>query len=182
MRCRYARERRNWLLPFRRLRLIGTKFGRAVAKRMLNHVRADPVVEVVGCLNRGVETVLYRRSGRAMRSPGGPADCRHGDAPFELCFTHRSNRAAARASHVSSPVPRRLLNARPLSRVPTFYKGSSPRVDWKLPAALFVSVPEHGLGRQPRARSAGMEYPARGGWLSLLRCGAQTMWKFLLGA
>src|SRR5262245_48473957 len=84
MRCRYARERRNWPLPFRRLRLIGTKFGRAVAKRMLDHVPADPVVEVVGCPNRGVETVLYRRRGRLgpMRSPGGPADCGHGDAPL----------------------------------------------------------------------------------------------------
>ena len=64
MRCRSARERRNRLLPFRRLRLIGTKFARAVAKRMLNHVPADPVVEAVGGLNRGVETVLDRRRGR----------------------------------------------------------------------------------------------------------------------
>src|SRR5215813_6552245 len=63
MRRRYARERRNRLLPFRRLRLIGTKFARAVAKRMLSHVPADPDVEVVGGLNRGVETVLDRRHG-----------------------------------------------------------------------------------------------------------------------
>jgi len=63
---------------------------------MLNYVPAHPVVEVVGCPNRGVDTVLYRRPGRyrrprryrrpgrlgPMRSPGGPADCRHGDAPF----------------------------------------------------------------------------------------------------
>src|SRR5262249_8112357 len=58
MRCRYARERRNWLLPVCRLRLIGTKFGRAVTERMLDHVPADPVVEAVGCLNRGIETAL----------------------------------------------------------------------------------------------------------------------------
>src|SRR5262249_10274755 len=64
LRCRYARERRNRLLAFRRLRLICTKFVQAVAKRMLEHVPADPVVEVVGCLNRGVETVLDRRRGR----------------------------------------------------------------------------------------------------------------------
>jgi len=38
--------------------LIGTKFGRAVAERMLDHVPADPVVEAVGCLNRGIETAL----------------------------------------------------------------------------------------------------------------------------
>src|SRR5262249_62359283 len=89
MRCRYARERRNRLLSFRRLRLIGPKFARAVAKRMLNHVSADPAVEVGGCPNRGVETVLYRRRGRVgsmrlgpLRSPHGRADCRHGDAPF----------------------------------------------------------------------------------------------------
>jgi len=86
-------------LPFRRLRLIGTKFARAVAKRMLSHVPADPDVEVVGGLNRGVETVLDRRHGRLgpMRSPGRPADC-HGDAPFEPCFSPRGNRTAARAS------------------------------------------------------------------------------------
>jgi hypothetical protein len=35
---------------------------------------------------------------RPMRSPGGPADWRHGDAPFGLCFSHRGDRAAARAS------------------------------------------------------------------------------------
>jgi len=64
MRCRCARERGNRLLPFRRLGLIGTKFARAVAKRMLNHVPAEPGVEAVGCPNRGVETVLYRRRGR----------------------------------------------------------------------------------------------------------------------
>lgn len=105
MRCRCARERRSRLLPFCRLRLIGTKFARAVAKRMLDHVPADPGVEAVGRPNRGVETVLDRRRRRLgprrlgpMRSPAGPADCRHGDAPFGLCFSHRSNRAAARAN------------------------------------------------------------------------------------
>src|SRR5262245_37367363 len=76
MRCRCARERRNWLLPVCRLRLIGTKFGWAVAERMLNHVPADPVVEAIGCLNRGIETALYRRRGcwDRIRLPGGPAD------------------------------------------------------------------------------------------------------------
>src|SRR5262249_642136 len=100
MRCRYAREGKNCPLPFRRLRLIGTKFARAVAKRMLDHEPADPAVEVVGCPNRGVETVLYRRRGREgpVRSADGPAGCRHGDAPFGLCFSHRSTRAAARVT------------------------------------------------------------------------------------
>jgi hypothetical protein len=44
--------------------------------------------------------VLYRGGVRlgAVRAANGPDGCRHGDAPFELCFSHRSNRAAARAS------------------------------------------------------------------------------------
>src|SRR5262245_17505776 len=101
MRCRYARERRNRLLrnrllSFRRLRLIGPKFARAVAKRMLNHVSADPAVEVVGCPNRGVETVLYRRRGRVSSMRLGPLRSPHRPMgsltvvmetlPFGLCF------------------------------------------------------------------------------------------------
>src|SRR5215510_5128757 len=114
MRCRYARERRNRLLPFRRRRLIGTKFARAVAKRMLNHVPADPAVEVVGCPNRGVETVLYRRRGRLdsmrlgpLRSPDGLADCRHGDAPFwaRLLAPQQSRRGTGLAGLVPCSTP-----------------------------------------------------------------------------
>jgi hypothetical protein len=99
-RCRYVRERRRWRVPSRRLQLIGTKFGRAIAKWVLNHVSADPVVEAVGCLNRGLEAVLYRGCRRlgAVRAANWPDGCRHGDAPFELCFSHRSNRTAARVS------------------------------------------------------------------------------------
>jgi hypothetical protein len=99
MRCRYVRERRRWRVPSRRLHSIGTKFGRAIAQWVLNHVSTDPVVEAVGCLNRGLEAVLYRGGGRlgAARAASWPDGCRHGDAPFELCFSHRSNRTAARA-------------------------------------------------------------------------------------
>jgi hypothetical protein len=111
MRCRYVRERRRWLVPSRWLQSIGAKFGRAIAKWVLNHVSADPVVEAVGCLNRGIEAVLYRGGGRlgAVRAANRPGGCRHGDAPFELCFSHRSNRTAARVSpsrplfHADSP-------------------------------------------------------------------------------
>jgi hypothetical protein len=53
---RYARERRN---PSGRLHSIGTKFGRAIAKRMLDHVPPDPLVEAVSRMNGGVETLLY---------------------------------------------------------------------------------------------------------------------------
>jgi hypothetical protein len=118
MRCRDVRERGRWLVPSRRLQSIGTKFGRAIAQRVLNHVSADPLVEAVGCLNRGLETVLYRGRGRvgAVRAANGPGGCRHGDAPFELCFFTAA--IGPRASHVSSPVPRQLPNARPLRRVP----------------------------------------------------------------
>ena len=109
-------------MPFRRRRLIGTKFARPVAKRMLNHVPADPTVEVVGCPNRGVDTVLYRRRGRvgALRSPDGPADCRHGDAPFWLCFSHRSNGAAARASPSRPLIHAGYSTHGPLVGFPTF--------------------------------------------------------------
>jgi len=98
MRCRYVRERGRWRVPSRRLHSVGAKFGRAIAKWVLNHVSADPVVEAVGCLNRGLEAVLYRGGGRlgAVRPADCPGGCRHGDAPFELYFSHRSNRAAAR--------------------------------------------------------------------------------------
>jgi hypothetical protein len=58
MRRRYVRERRRWLVPSRRLQSIGTKFGRAIAQWVLNHVSTNPVVEAVGCLNRGLEAVL----------------------------------------------------------------------------------------------------------------------------
>jgi hypothetical protein len=80
-RCRYVRERRRWLVRCRRLQSIGTKFGRAIAQWVLNHVSADPIVEAVGGLNRGLEAVLYRGGGRfgAADCPGG---CRHGDAPL----------------------------------------------------------------------------------------------------
>jgi hypothetical protein len=83
-------------VPSRRLHSIGTKFGRAIAQWVLNHVSTDPVVEAVGGLNRGLEAVLYRGGGRlgAVRAPDWPGGCRHGDAPFELCFSHRSNRTA----------------------------------------------------------------------------------------
>src|SRR5262245_2818128 len=63
-RCRYVREHRRWLVPSRWLQSIGTKFGRAIAKRVLNHVSADPVVEAVGGMNRGLEAVLYRWGAR----------------------------------------------------------------------------------------------------------------------
>jgi hypothetical protein len=120
-RCRYVRERRRWLVPSRRLQLIGTKFGRAIAQWVLNHVSTDPIVEAVGCLNRGLEAVLYRGGGRlgAVRAANWSDGCRHGDAPFELCFSTAA--IGPRASHVSSPVPRRLPNARPLRRVPDIY-------------------------------------------------------------
>jgi hypothetical protein len=127
MRCRYVRERRRWLVPSRRLPLIGTKFGRAIAKWVLNHISTDPIVEAVGCLNRGLEAVLYRGGGRlgAVRAANWSDGCRHGDAPFELCFSQRFSELLAPQQTnrdtrypVSSPVPRRLPNARPLRRVP----------------------------------------------------------------
>jgi hypothetical protein len=70
--------------PGERLRFLGSKFGRSIAKRMLNDVPADPVIEAVGCLNRGVDTVLYRRRGHlgSVRSTDWPVGCRHGDAPL----------------------------------------------------------------------------------------------------
>jgi hypothetical protein len=126
-RCRYVRERGRWLVRCRRLQSIGTKFGRAIAKWVLNHISTDPVVEAVGCLNRGLEAVLYRGGGRlgAVRAANWPDGCRHGDAPFELCFSHRfshrSNRTAARVSPSRPLIPRRLPNARPLRRVPDIY-------------------------------------------------------------
>jgi hypothetical protein len=134
-RCRYVRERRRWRVPSRRLQLIGTKFGRAIAKWVLNHISTDPIVEAVGCVNRGLEAVLYRGGGGlgAVRAANWPDGCRHGDAPFELCFSHRSNRTAARLARVAPLfIPRRLPNARPLRRVPDICDqpsifGSSPR-------------------------------------------------------
>src|SRR5262249_62117145 len=59
MRCRYARERRNWLLPVCRLGLIGTKFGRAVAGGLLDNVPAGPAVEGGGGLSPGFERRLF---------------------------------------------------------------------------------------------------------------------------
>jgi hypothetical protein len=70
-RCGYVRERRRWLVRCRRLQSIGTKFGRAIAQWVLNHVSADPIVEAVGCLNRGLEAVLYRGGGPLGRRAGG---------------------------------------------------------------------------------------------------------------
>jgi hypothetical protein len=137
MRCRYVRERRRWLVPSRRLHSIGTKFGRAIAQWVLNHVSTDPVVEAVGCLNRGLEAVLYRRGGRlgAARAANWSDGCRHGDAPFELCFSQRFSELLAPQQMnrdtrypVSSPVPRRLPNARPLRRVPDIY--DLPSIFW----------------------------------------------------
>jgi hypothetical protein len=57
---------------------------RPISRGSVHPISADPVVEVVGCLNRRVETALSRRRGGfgPMRSPGGAADCRHGDAPL----------------------------------------------------------------------------------------------------
>jgi hypothetical protein len=135
---------------------------------MLNHVPADPVVEVVGCTNRGVETVLYRSRGRVgpMRSPDGPADCRHGDAPFGLCFAPQQSRRGTASR--PSPVPCRLLNARPLSRVPdNFYKSSLAAPWLEVAGGALFSVPEHGLGRA----FSRMRHPCSRS-LALLRPGA----------
>ena len=156
-------------MPFRRLRLVGTKFGRAVAKRMLNHVPADPVVEVVGCLKRGLETVLYRRRGclGRMRSPGGPAECRHGDAPYEPCFSHRSNRAAARARPVSSPCYS-MQGGESGSRHFIKKAASAAGIGWKFPATLSFGFRTRVGPTATRAFSR-MEHPARARWLSLRR-------------
>src|SRR5262249_27787543 len=88
-RCRYVRERRRWRVPSRRLHSIGTKFGRAIAKWVLNHVSTDPVVEAGGCQNRGLWARRYGGGGGSgpVRAANWPGGCRHGDAPFELCFS-----------------------------------------------------------------------------------------------
>src|SRR5262245_41136573 len=52
----------------------------------------------------------------------------------------------ARASHVSSPVPRRLLNARPLSRVPDILQKAASLGHWPVASSALFSVPEQGLG------------------------------------
>jgi hypothetical protein len=105
---RYARERRRCLLLPRRLRL---KFRRTVAKRMLNDKPADPLVKAIGRLNRGLEAVFYRRRLSPGRRTRWRAGCRHGDAPFGLASAPQQSRRGT-ASHVSSPNPRRLVNAR----------------------------------------------------------------------
>jgi hypothetical protein len=151
-RCRDVRERGRWLVPSRRLQSIGTKFGRAIAQRVLNHVSADPVVEPVGGLNRGLEAVLYRGGGRlgGVRAANGPGGCRHGDAPFELCFLASCAAAIGlRASHVSSPIPRRRPNARPLRRVPDIYDRRS--IFWVQPRPWAAGFYVRGVSRDPPA-------------------------------
>src|SRR6266511_6277642 len=89
---------------------------------VLNDMPTDPIVDAVGCLSRG-------------------GNCRHGAPPSELQGRLRdkpitanartktanarplnpfasSKRMTARASHTSSPFPRRLRNAQTVSRVP----------------------------------------------------------------
>src|SRR6516165_5370560 len=89
-----------------------------------------------------------------MRSPGGPADCRHGDAPFEPCFSHRGDRAAARAG------PGPLLRADDVTHgrcvgFPTFCKDRlATRGGMRPPVHRGMSIsPMTAVGRKRRDRA-----------------------------
>ena len=106
-----------------------------------------------------------------MRSPGGPADCRHGDAPFEPCFSHRGDRAAARAG------PGPLLRADNVTHgrcvgFPTFCKDRLAARWLELASGALSSVPEHGffgskvrMGPTAMRALRRMQHPARAGCL-----------------
>jgi hypothetical protein len=92
-----------------------------------------------------------------------------------VCATpaYRAARRAQRCAGARGARERRTgpSGSAPVTARPTFHKkaASARALAWEVASGALFSVPEHGLGRQPRDAFSRMEHPARAGWLSFRR-------------